>query len=330
MPRLASLRRLSVPCAQGAVRLCPKRAARRSPERAAGPSPTAIPSVDPEREHVKKLVFGPLIALGLLVVYILFEVQILSFLLGSVNNGLLASYGMWRLRVLERKDKVLDCMRSPVPKTRLFALWNAMEAGWHEVIPGVADSLRSKDLELFRAANEAVLRFKSPSFIAPLKENLKRFTTQEQIPDRILTIRSLGAIDDDEAARALLAVIDEIKKMKKGYLFNAVSSAAEAALCLQGRPVAKTFLVQTMIRGVDTTNRANAVRALKKLGAVEAAPQIAKLATMNVDERIVLACIDALATIGSPAELPVLQKLAAKGSKKVRAAAKEAIKSLTL
>lgn len=275
---------------------------------------------------MKKLVLGPLIMLGLLVAYILFEVQVVTFLLNNMNNGTVASYGMWRLRLLERKDKILGALRSPVPKTRLFAVWTCQSEKWPEAIPAIADCLATTDDELLAAANEAVLAFRDPMFILPLKKNTERFASLEQIKKQIVTVESLAQIPSDEAA----IIVTKLLKNMGNYKWRDLRIACERALAHLGRPMSKAFFLDQVKRGSDPAILRDSARALKALGVVEASPLLARCADRSMDEGVKLACLDALSTLGTPAEVPTLRKVAKKGTKKVREAANKLVKELSL
>ncbi len=275
---------------------------------------------------MKKLVLGPVIFLALLVLYILFEVQIVDFLLKHINNGSLASYGIWRLEVLERKDKVLLALQSPQPKTKLFALWSCAKHNWVEAAPEVTSCLASKDPELFAAANEAAQKFQGTGIVRQLLTNLTTYNDLKTIKQRILTAKTLGYHKNEEAAKVMLSIL---AKKLKSYKWKVFKIALAQAIAKQGCKASKSFLITQLKRGIDPQVIIDSIRSIKQLGLIEAAPALAHKAKVGPGAGVQIACIEALETLGTPAQVNVLKTLTKNKNKKIREAALKALKVLS-
>ena len=274
---------------------------------------------------MKKLVLGPVIILALLVVYILFEVQIVDFMLRYVNNGSLASYGIWRLEVLERKDKILIALQSPQAKTKLFALWSCANHKWLEAAPEVTSCLTSKNPELFAAANEAAQKFQGTDIVRQLLQNLSTYNDLKTIKQRTLTATTLGYHKDEEAAKVMLSILKKLKS----YKWRVFKIALKQAIAKQGCKASKSFFITQLKRGVDPQVIIGSALSVKNLGMTEAAAALANRAKWGPDAAVQIACIEALETLGSPPQVAILKTLSKNKNKHVREAALKALKVLS-
>jgi len=69
-----------------------------------------------------KLIVMPLVLLGLVLVYVQFEVPILRFAVDNIDDGVLASMAMSRLASHGQKALIVGRLQSPSSRARLFAM----------------------------------------------------------------------------------------------------------------------------------------------------------------------------------------------------------------